>query len=71
MTQETVQVIKKMKTGVEVEEKRVSQVLKSSGTEVRWSEQQDISDREIAGGKFDKNFERSWEREGLEMAFGE
>lgn len=34
MTQETVQVIKKMKTGVEVEEKRVSQVLKSSGTEV-------------------------------------
>lgn len=31
---ETVEVIKKMKTGVEVEEKTVSQVLKSSGTEV-------------------------------------
>lgn len=31
---ETVEVIKKMKTGVEVEEKRVSQMLESSGTGV-------------------------------------
>lgn len=37
----------KAKTGVEVEEKRVSQVLKSSVTELEWSGQQDVWRHEV------------------------